>query len=103
MSPERNATTCHVSRFLFARTSSGSLAILAAIRRALASHPMEEYSGKYSDQGSHYEVESNSDLRVFGDPPPIAENVVSTSASSCQARSLDKLRALRQTRGDCRF
>jgi len=34
---------------------------------------MEEYSGEYSDQGSHYEVESNSDLRVFGDPPPIAE------------------------------
>jgi len=64
---------------------------------------MKEYSGEYSNQGCHYEAESNSDLRVFGDPPSIAGNVVNTSASSCQARSLDKLQALRQTCGDCRF
>jgi hypothetical protein len=64
---------------------------------------MKEYSGEYSDQGRHYEAESNSDFRVFGDPPSIAENVVKTSARSCQARSLDKLQALRRTCGDCRF
>jgi hypothetical protein len=61
---------------------------------------MKEYSGEYSDQGRHYEAESNSDFRVFGDPPSIA---VKTSAESCQARSLDKLQALRQTCSDCRF
>jgi hypothetical protein len=64
---------------------------------------MNEYPDKYPDQGGHYEAESNSDLRVFGDPPLIAENVVNPSASVCQSCSLDKLRALRQTCGDNRF
>jgi hypothetical protein len=74
-----------------------------ASRSFFCSHPIKEYSGEYSDQGRYCEAESNSDLRVFGDPPSIAENVVKTSAGSCQARSLDKLQALRQTCGDCRF
>jgi hypothetical protein len=64
---------------------------------------MNEYPDKYPDQAGHYEAESNSDLRVFGDPPLIAENVVNPSASVCQSCSLDKLRALRQTCGDNRF
>jgi hypothetical protein len=34
MSPERNASTRHVSRFLFALNNSGSLAIFTAILRA---------------------------------------------------------------------
>ena len=59
--------------------------------RSFCSHPIKEYSGEYSDQGRHYKAESNSDLRVFGDPLLIAENVVDTSARGCQLRPLDKL------------
>jgi hypothetical protein len=64
---------------------------------------MNEYRDEYPDQGGHYEAESNSDLRVLGDPPWAAENVEKTLPAVCQSRSLDKLRALRQTCGDNRF
>ena len=74
-----------------------------ASRSFFCSHPMKEYCGEYSDQGRHYEAESNSDSRVFGEPLSIAENVVNTSAGGCQLRPLDKLQALRQTCGDSRF
>jgi hypothetical protein len=64
---------------------------------------MNEYPDEYPDQAGHYEAESNSDLRVFGDPPSFAENVVNTSAGGCQLGSLDNFQALRQTCGDNRF
>jgi hypothetical protein len=42
---------------------------------------MKEYSGEYPDQAGDYEANSNSNLRVSGDPTSAAENVGNTSAS----------------------
>ena len=64
---------------------------------------MNEYPDECPDQGGHYEAESYSDLRVFGDPLSVAKNVVNPSAKGCWLRFLNKFQALRQPRGDSRF
>ena len=93
-----NELTRHFAQMLKA---GGDERMRVSLKVIFWNNPRKEYSAEYSDQGGHYEADSNSDLRVFG--PSVAENVVNTSARSCQLRSLDKFQALRQACGDGRF